>query len=217
VKLAEGHHLRDDQMIAAYVGADTRPRKADITLEHLRSCPECSRRFGALVDQLAELRQAAADEADAVFTSVRLEEQRAQILNHLEHVGHPARVIQFPARNTQSLSIFTGNQVRRWIAAAAAAGLIIGLTVGRMTDFRGGSQAGRTAVTAGPSTAGSGSHAQPPRYTRPTAEPVRPNDPTDDEMLSTIERPLYLQPVAGELEYLDAMTPRPTQVALRLR
>jgi hypothetical protein len=205
VKPAE-RHLGDDQMIAVAVGADSRLRHRDEALAHLHSCIECTGRYDQLTRELAELRGDAHAEADAVFTPARLEAQRAQILARLEYAGHPARVIKFPARGNQSLAIFTGTQVRRWIAAAAAAGLIIGIAAGRMLDFRPAPEqpSVRATVTAPPAAA--------PRV-RDAERPVAKPAPDDDEILSNLDRPLYLQPVS-ELEALDAMTPRPRAVAM---
>ncbi|MGE5361060.1 MAG: hypothetical protein ACM3NQ_18740 [Bacteroidales bacterium] len=201
-------HLGDDQMIAVVVGADSRLRRPDAALAHLETCTACTSRYHELARQLTDWRDEAQAEADAIFTPARLESQRAQILARLEYAGHPARVIKFPARGNQSLAIFTGTQVRRWIAAAAAAGLIIGVAAGRMVDFHPAApQPGVRATATAPTAA--------PRVRDTERTGVKPG--TDDqEILLNLDRPLYLQPVA-ELEALDAMTPKPREVALKLR
>jgi anti-sigma factor RsiW len=192
VKPDDGRHLRDDQMIAVHVGAGL--RRHDRAMGHLQACPECARRYEDVVLQIDALRDEGRREADAAFTPARLESQRLQILDRLEHAGHPARVIPFPARGSQQLSIFTGTQVRRWIAAAAAAGMILGLTLGRMIEP--GSR---------PAPAGHVASASPTARPAASHPPLEPGAKPDDE--EVLGRSLYLHPV-GALEDLDAMTPR---------
>jgi hypothetical protein len=150
------------------------------------------------------VREEAMIEADAVFSPARLEAQREQILARLEHIAHPARVIPFPAAATQNLAMFTGPQVRRWIAVAAAAGLIIGLTVGRIADFHPtsvGNDANRISAPAAPSV----------EPTRPAAEPKL----NDEEVISRAEQVQAEMPLPASLEVLGAMTPI-TEVAVTL-
>ncbi len=191
-------------MIAVYVGAEPRFGRRNKTLAHLHGCPACARRYHEFVHQMADVREEALVEADAGFSPARLDAQRAQILARLEHIAHPARVIPFPAAATQNLAMFTGTQVRRWIAAAAAAGLIIGLTVGRMADLRPASVSNAAARVSAPA---------PPAVepARPAAEP-RLND---DELLSRAEQVQAEMPLPASLEVLGAMTPI-TEVAVTL-
>jgi len=195
-------------MIAVYIGAEPRFGRRNRAVSHLQTCGVCVRRYQELVQQLAELREDGAAEADAIFTPDRLEAQRLQILARLETASHPARVIPFPSHGTQNLSVFTGAQMRRWMAAAAAACMFIGFTLGRMTDFR-------TVPTS------SNAHVAVPapvRTTQPSVEP-QPPAPTasDEEILSRAEQVQGLGPmeVPASLEALSAMTPI-RDVALRL-
>jgi hypothetical protein len=205
VKAADGRHLRDDQMIAVYIDAEPRFGRRDRKLSHLQWCARCAQRYQQFVEQLTDAREDAAAEADAMFTPARLEAQRLQILHRLEHASHPAaRVIPFPSHGGQNLSIFTGSQVRRWIAAAAAAGLLIGLTVGRMTDFRTAPQ-GRVVTLTAPAPA------PPPEAPRPAVD-TRPNE---EEILSRAEQAQGMLQVPAELEALGAITPI-REVALTL-
>ena len=136
MKAADGRHLRDDQMIAVYIGAEPRFGRQDHNLGHLRGCARCAQRYQAFVDQMTDVRDEATAEADAIFTPARLEAQRLQILHRLEHASHPARVIQFPSHGVQNLSIFTGTQVRRWIAAAAGFAIAIAALGGTLAQGR---------------------------------------------------------------------------------
>ncbi len=90
------------------------------------------------------LRSEAAAETDAVFSPERLRAQRLHVSRRLEHLGHPARVITFPGRTAgHQFGSSTPRPVRRWVAAAAAAGLFIGVATGLFLDRETGRSAGR--------------------------------------------------------------------------
>lgn len=182
-------------MIAVYIGAEPRFGRRTRALSHLEGCRACAQRYEAFVEQMAGLREDAVAEADEAFTPARLEAQRQAILYRLENASHPARVIQFPAHGTSNLSIFTGNQVRRWIAAAAAAGLIIGITLGRISDF-----------TATPRN--TNLQPVPPKITQPT-DKARPalEVPNEEEIFWRVEQAQGEMLVPTELEALGGMTP----------
>jgi hypothetical protein len=83
-----------------------------------------------LADALEAYRAAACAEADAYFDEHALEVQRQHILERLAQAGQPARVLHFPGapapyRPAAGIS-------RRWISAAAAAGLLVGLITGQL-------------------------------------------------------------------------------------
>jgi hypothetical protein len=81
-------------------------------------------------DVLDAYRAAARAEADAHFDERALEAQRQRILARLEQAGHRAKVLPFPgALATTRLGASTS---RRWISAAAAAGLLVGLLTGQL-------------------------------------------------------------------------------------
>ncbi|MEP6919326.1 MAG: hypothetical protein ABJC89_27030, partial [Acidobacteriota bacterium] len=101
---------------------------------HLEVCADCSTRYDALTGWLADLRDEAAAEAAEQFPLERLANQRAQIFRRIEAAERPARVIAFP-KFTQPLTSRSSN-ASRWIAAAAAAGLIVGVGVGQLMDLR---------------------------------------------------------------------------------
>jgi hypothetical protein len=75
------------------------------------------------------LRTEARHEADEFFPRERLLTQQNQILRRLEAMERPARVLAFP-RFTKAISARDGGR-HRWIAAAAAAGLIVGIGLGQ--------------------------------------------------------------------------------------
>lgn len=101
---------------------------------HLDRCDICQERLARVRAMLDGVRTDAIDAADRVFTSDRLAAQRAHILRRLERVTHPARVLAFPAlRRTAPVA---RRVARRWVALAAAAGLLIGIVAGRVADLR---------------------------------------------------------------------------------
>jgi hypothetical protein len=145
-------------------------------------------------DQSAALdayRAAAHAEADAHFDERALETQRHKILERLAHLGHPAKVIRFPVTPRGPVPATGIN--RRWITAAAAAGLILGLVSGQFVHFT------RTAprVAARPDTAPLGA----PGY-RPAVNTM----PQDDGLLGEIDVAVQLRS-AAELRALDELTP----------
>jgi hypothetical protein len=206
VKPGDGRHLSDDQMIAVYVGAEPRFGRRNRTLGHLQACPPCARRYQVFVGQMDDLREEAVAEADEIFTPARLEAQRLQILARLEHAAHPARVIPFPSHSSANLSIFTGNQVRRWVALAAAACLIIGFTLGRMAPGV-SPPPGENRRVVVPLPSGPG----PIQTPRPSAADAA----NEEEILSRVEQAQGELQVPAELEALGGITPI-REVALRL-
>lgn len=141
---------------------------------------------------LAAYRAAACAEADAHFDERALETQRQKILARLAHLGSPAKVIRFP--KAAAVEAPDGRLNRRWISAAAAAGLIIGLLGGQLVHFV--PQNRRPAPSA------------------PSIESSMPAGPTfvpasasidDDGLLGEIEMVMQAR-TANELRALDAFT-----------
>jgi hypothetical protein len=120
-------HL-DDAALAA-IWTDGR-----LSHPHLSACAACRTRFAEYSAWLENMRVDAVTEADEHFSAERLMAQQAQIFRRLEAAERPARVIAFP-KFTQPLSS-RSSHASRWIAAAAAAGLIVGVGVGQLMDLR---------------------------------------------------------------------------------
>ena len=108
---------------------------------HLQACAECRVRFTSFSNWMTEIRDTAVADAETDLTAERLASQQAQIFRRLEAAERPARVITFPKH---SASDARPSSVRRWIAAAAAAGLITGVGLGQLFDLRHGSAAPST-------------------------------------------------------------------------
>lgn len=100
---------------------------------HLQTCAECRLRFASFSHWMQELRTEAVGEAEAVLSREKLALQQAQIFRRLEAAERPARVIAFPRHAAGHVR---QSPIRRWIAVAAAAGLITGLGLGQMFNFR---------------------------------------------------------------------------------
>lgn len=100
---------------------------------HLQACPECRLRYASFSTWMDEIRSdAAADAADALSPE-RLAGQHAVIFRRLEALERPARVIAFPKASDGTSR---RSPMHRWIAGAAAAGLIAGLGLGQVFDIR---------------------------------------------------------------------------------
>ena len=164
---------------------------------HLESCAACRARFNELSSWLETLCADATDEADENFSPERLKTQHAQIFRRLEAAVRPARVIAFP-RFAQPLTSRTSH-ASRWIAAAAAAGLIVGVGVGQLMDLRHSlSPPASTQARVTPATL-------PLRIDPSRVQPV--NATRDEAFLSELDASISRAAVP-ELRALDAFTPR---------
>jgi hypothetical protein len=172
-------------------------------LTHVGACEACAARLTDLTVQMETLRDAAWQEADAVFDEAMLETQRGKILARLTHLGKAARVLRFPGR-MRDASMPVSPISRRWVSVAAAAGLIIGLVAGQLLHFapwesqlhrQGGGQL-QTAAQRSPS----GS----PVILQNAAAVV---SLSDDALLDEIDEAMQLRR-APNLRALDALTPR---------
>jgi hypothetical protein len=184
-------HL-DDAALAA-IWTDGRPSHP-----HLTTCASCRARFAEFSSWLENMRVDAVTEADDYFSAERLATQQAQIFRRLEAAERPARVIAFP-RFAQPLSS-RSSHASRWIAAAAAAGLIVGVGVGQLMDLRHSltvrdTPAAQTQLVDAPLTARRDARVQPISAAR------------DELFLSELEASLSRASVP-ELRALDAFTPR---------
>jgi hypothetical protein len=106
--------------------------------QHLGSCPDCERRRAAIVHLLDETALASAEDVEVAFPAERLALQQAQILERAESAVGPARVIAFPAAPAPVPGVISRTSTStRWVAAAAVAGLLVGVVAGRVgRDYR---------------------------------------------------------------------------------
>ena len=163
---------------------------------HLERCTACRNRFAELASWLETIRDEAVAEADEQFSPERLAAQNAQIFRRLEAAERPARVIAFPSFS-QPLTSRTSH-VSRWIAAAAAAGLIVGVGVGQLMDLR-HSLTPRIPIDARPAATA------PPVAQVSTGLLPQPGH-REELFLSELDASISRAP--AELRALDAFTPR---------
>ena len=194
-------HLPEERLFDCYLaqrnGESIDPPCAD----HLADCAACAARYADLAGFMDGLREEGAAEADAVFTPERLRDQQLQIVKRLEHVGRQARVISFPGKLVRRTMTAPGSHgAPRWVAAAAAAGLFVGVAVGAGYRF--------------------GAHPRGIETTLArTAPPVthslnQVQLSADDLFLSDLEVALE-RPHTRELIAFDALTPHVREVTTR--
>lgn len=195
-------HPADDRLIAVYFGdeaASDDDRRA--VRQHLHGCETCTWRYTELTAPLERLRQDAASEADEAFSPARLDAQRARIMERLEGQADAPRVIPFPASQARLDRAVIHRPISRWIAAAAAAGLLVGVMAGRMSDW-----------SARPANSPSAAVAQSVRAPVVDAPETMTDSPSvearegDELMLSEIDAAVRTQRIAA-LSALDEMTP----------
>jgi hypothetical protein len=196
-------HLDDDVLIRRYLadrGLAALDASDEAPLRHLAHCPACEARYDALRASFDETREAAVAHAEAVCTADRMEHQRDRILRRVDAMQSGPKVLPFPVAVQNGHAAAQPRVLRRWIAAAAAAGLLVGLATGRMV-FNGGTattaDAGRQVAPASAPAAGR----QAPTMRALHAEP----NVSDEEFLAEIEL-ATAAPRTRELRAIYAIT-----------
>ena len=197
-------HLHEERLFECYVAERSGEAIEPSAASHLSACDECDARYADLSRFMDGLREEAEAETDEVFTAEALRVQRQHILRRLEHAGHPARVISFPARlMRRHLSSSARRIAPRWAAAAAAAGMFVGVGVGLVLDSRRHVAPMAVAVS------------RPVRVAAPIAVVATPPPVVDDDaFLSELEAALG-GPHNQELLPFDALTPRVQEISSR--
>lgn len=125
-------HMPTERLAALALADPDNQHGADAdALAHVSACAECADALSHLAATLDDCRDEAWREADAHFTDAALDAQRVRVLDRLAHIGHAARVLPFPLRASGANPIRPVVN-RRWVSAAAAAGLVIGLITGQL-------------------------------------------------------------------------------------
>jgi hypothetical protein len=191
--LRRNAHLDDDAFVAIWTDASVTGDPP--AHPHLQGCAACRSRFVGFSEWLEGIRSEAVAEADAHFPAERLAQQHAQIFRRLEAAERPARVIAFPkfARPIAA----RGSRLHRWVLTSAAAGLIVGLGLGQMMDFRRLTQPPAAAVRYVEST-GSDRSGLPVQ----TASVMS----SDDTLMAEVDASLTRR--TPELRAIDELTPR---------
>lgn len=195
-RFSSNGHLDDARLASIWTDASlTGEAPAD---PHLQACAACRSRFTAFSGWLEQIRVDANTEADDAFPTERLAVQQAQIFRRIEAAERPARVIAFPklARPISS----GGSHARRWITAAAAAGLIVGVAVGQFMDIR--RSLGNGGATHQQARAVESRPAPPQAGVQPASMTL-----TDDALMVRLEE-LSTTQIPDSLVALDSMTPR---------
>lgn len=191
-------HLSDDRLVELYF-SDTPSAQEQ---QHLGNCHDCDRRRSATVHLLDETAQASAEDVESAFPADRLARQQLLIMERAEAAAGPARVIAFPATQVlETGGIDRTRSTTRWVAAAAVAGLVVGVVAGRAgRDFRPLGGLGRaTSVQATQSV----QSRQDALNIRAISAPL-----SDDEFLFELEAAVESRGQGGALRALDELTPR---------
>ena len=197
-------HLTDRELLRAAVDADGAAGTARDA--HLAVCRRCALRLGTLREDLDRLAAAAAAAFDDALPAWRLARPRSRILDRIRRAADrpgSARILRFPAPAARAAP--GANPVRRRLALAAAAGLLVVLGVGQAVD--GGR---RTAANPPPAAAAAPN--------RPAVEPPGgpPRTAADEQFMRELEEALH-SPRVGPLVALDEMTPRVRAAAIDVR
>jgi hypothetical protein len=197
--IRRAQHLSENQLLDCYLnerdGTALDPRIAD----HLAGCDPCSVRRAEVTRFMQDVLAEAERESDAVFTLERLRAQQQRIARRVEHVSRSGRILSFPSQLVQrTVAARTVRIAPRWMAAAAAAGVFVGVALG--TSYR-SDRAPRTAITGNSVVMG-------PAQQTPVV--TRANNGSefgaDDAFLSELEKALD-RPRTRELLAIDALTP----------
>jgi hypothetical protein len=189
-------HLSDDRLVELAMNECPSGDEQ----HHLGACTACEQRRVETARLLDESFISAREDADAAFTAERLARQQSRIFERLALEDRPARVIAFPAAPEGSpIMVPRTRPASRWVAAAAVAGLVVGVAAGRLAPetFRalgGGSQ---VAVAAPPPVV---------QTTRSAAATL-----SDEQLLGEIELAVY-RSGGQSLLALDELTPRAWEV-----
>jgi len=191
-RLHASQHLDDAGLMDLWTTA--RLERVSASHPHLTGCGQCRSRYAAMAAWADGLRADAHAEADDVFTPERLSAQQASISRRLEAMERPARVILFP-RFGRAVGSSRSN-AQRWIGAAAAAGVIVGLAAGQFMDL--------------PWRRAQNAAAQP--AVAQTTQSARTANPATPSQRSLSDEDLFYNPDARRsaqpLEAIDALTPR---------
>jgi len=202
-------HLQEDRLFDCYTAAQAGELPDPRSAAHIADCTECRARYDELVQFMDGLRQEADEDTAAVFTPETLRAQQQHIMRRIEHLGHPARVLSFPGRVVRRhFAPAAGRIAPRWTAAAAAAGLVIGVGVGVVFDSRNRVAAPSPLAMTISRTARPAAPVVSVAVEAPVAD--------DDAFLSEIETVLG-GPHNQELLPFDALTPRVQELLAGLR
>ena len=156
--MAHARHLTDTRLHAL--------RDTDAADAHLRSCALCQARLTEMDGFISTIQAAAGADFSEAFSDARVDASRQRILRAVGGLNRPAEIVAFPG----TPFVAARRRTRpRWMAAAAA-GLILGLGLGRLAHL---GSPGAPAL-------------QPARVLSPVAS-ASYSAVTDDELLFALE------------------------------
>jgi hypothetical protein len=181
--LLRSGHLSEDALAAVWYTGE-RPA-------HLDRCDICAERALAVSRWLEQVRDLGNESADAAFPQERLAAQQSHIMRRLEQADRPAKLLSFPtvAPQTVEAPVWDRRGSARWIAAAAAAGLVLGVIGGRLSVWQ--------------------PAAPPPAVSAAVIDPPRQSERTEE--LFPLEEDVP-QPQVQSLSAIDELTPQVTVV-----
>ena len=127
-------HVREHVLVNAAIQMmnGESPELTPSAQAHLERCNVCAARLEELRDIMSTEREEAQALADAAFPESRLRAQRASIMERLEQARAGSRVLHFPTfPATRTWMAGRNRPAMRWLAGAAAAGLLVGLGAGQ--------------------------------------------------------------------------------------
>jgi anti-sigma factor RsiW len=207
------HHLTEERLFDSYMAERSGEPIDPPVAEHLTDCASCGARYTELATFMDTLRREGDAEADACFTPERLRVQQQHIARRIALLGRPARILSFPGRIVRrTIDASTGSSAR-WIAAAAAAGLFIGVALGASYPWAWQDLGVPSLVARGGSlVARGGGIARPARMTPVATRGTSPADvAADDAFLSDLEVALE-RPHTRELQAFEALTPHVREI-----
>ena len=188
------HHLTDTELLALHFDK----RRESDSHDHVAVCATCQSRGRAVTELLDRVGRETAEEADAAFGADQLERQHARIMSRVAQECRSARIISFPATAQAPVRPVRGGT--RWVAAAVAAGVILGIVGEHVTERLRGSRVRR---------------AFQPQAVQVVADPgiaVRTvSTGSDDEFYGQVEL-AFGSAAPAALRPLDVLTPRVTDV-----
>lgn len=132
-------HLDDSALIRRYLaerGLEALAASDEAGLRHLVRCTSCDARYVAMQRAFDDAGEAVVDRADAAITSEQLTEQHARIMRRVDAQYAGPRVIAFPNGPAPTNATWPSRPMLRWIAVAAAACFVLGLTAGQLLHIR---------------------------------------------------------------------------------
>ena len=198
--MRRSQHLHDDHLFECYLAQRQGGPADPPSAEHLAGCESCATRYAELAGLMDNLRADGEVESDEIFTLERLRAQQQQIARRIDALGRPARVISFPGRFVQRTIRASTSRSPRWTAAAAAAGLFLGIALGASYEWD------WQARTPAPGLTARGRLAPVPA--RGTAADIA----ADAAFLSELDLALE-QPRTAELAAFDAFTPHVREIS----